>query len=94
MNDLDLVFDIGANNGDDAAAYLKHGCRVVAVEANPTLCAHLRVRFSSEIEAGRLTVVDKAISHRPKATLYINTKEFWLGNDAAELCRTRQKTSR
>lgn len=79
MNDLDLVFDIGANNGDDAAAYLKRGCRVVAVEANPTLCAHLRVRFSSEIEARQLTIVDKAISHRPKATLYINTKESGWG---------------
>jgi len=75
VNDIDLVFDIGANNGDDAAAYLERGCRVVAVEANPILCAQVRVRFASAIEEGRLTVVDKAISHRPKATLYINSEE-------------------
>lgn len=33
----DLIFDIGANNGDDTAFYLKKGFRVVAIEADPAL---------------------------------------------------------
>jgi FkbM family methyltransferase len=69
----ELVFDIGANNGDDTAEYLKHGCRVVAVEANPTLCKDLRDRFAREIESGQMVLVDKAISPRRTVTLYLNS---------------------
>ena len=47
-----LVFDIGANNGDDAAEYLKRGWKVVAVEANPSLCADLRARFLRTAPSG------------------------------------------
>jgi FkbM family methyltransferase len=52
-----LVFDIGANNGDDADAYLKRGRKVIAVEANPDLCAGLRGRFAAEITSGQLVLV-------------------------------------
>jgi len=52
----DLIFDIGANNGDDTAAYLTRGYNVVAVEANPSLCVELRARFQPELESGRLTL--------------------------------------
>jgi len=37
----DLIFDIGANNGDDTAFYLKKGFRVVAIEADPALAQKL-----------------------------------------------------
>jgi FkbM family methyltransferase len=74
-----LIFDIGANNGDDTQAYLKRGCKVVAIEANPALCAALRERFSAEIDAGQLIVVDKAISRRSKVTLYVNSAESGWG---------------
>lgn len=74
-----LVFDIGANNGDDAAEYLARGCRVVAVEANPTLCVGLRRRFTSEIAAGQLVLVDKAISPRRVVTLYVNSSDHGWG---------------
>ena len=30
-----LVYDVGMNNGDDTAYYLRMGYRVVAFEANP-----------------------------------------------------------
>jgi hypothetical protein len=33
MPEGDLIFDVGANNGDDTAAYLARGFRVIAVEA-------------------------------------------------------------
>jgi FkbM family methyltransferase len=74
-----LVFDIGANNGDDADAYLKRGRKVVAVEANPDLCAGLRERFAAEIASGRFVLVEKAISRRPRVTLYVNTSDHGWG---------------
>ena len=32
-----LIFDIGMNDGRDAAYYVSKGYRVVAIEADPTL---------------------------------------------------------
>lgn len=58
----DLIFDLGMNNGDDTDFYLSKGFRVVAVEANLDLCALAKQRFASEIQNGRLHVVNKAIS--------------------------------
>lgn len=57
----DLIFDIGAHQGEDSDFYLKLGYRVVAVEANPALVEELRRRFSEALEDGRLVLVDKAI---------------------------------
>jgi hypothetical protein len=56
-----LIFDVGANNGDDTAAYLARGFRVIAVEANPFLCEDLHKRFANDINLGRAVVVNKAI---------------------------------
>jgi FkbM family methyltransferase len=61
----DLIFDVGANNGDDTAAYLGRGYNVVAVEANPSLCLDLRARFQHELGLGRLTLAEGAIAERP-----------------------------
>lgn len=58
----DLVYDIGAHVGEDTAYYLKLGYRVVAVEAYPELAAELRRKFSGEIAADRLIVVEAAIA--------------------------------
>jgi FkbM family methyltransferase len=75
----ELVFDIGANNGDDTAEYLKSGCRVIAVEANPTLCGDLRRRFSAELATGQLVIVDKAVSPKRTVTLYLNSSDHGWG---------------
>lgn len=58
----DLIFDVGMNICEDTDFYLKKGFRVVAVEANPAACAEAEARYSDEIAAGRLTVVNCAIS--------------------------------
>jgi FkbM family methyltransferase len=79
MTDTNLVFDIGANTGQDTAALLARGLRVVAVEANPKLCADMRERFAAEIGAGRLVIIDKAISGRKTVTLYVNMGDSGLG---------------
>jgi FkbM family methyltransferase len=58
--DRGLVFDVGAHAGDDTDFYLHKGFRVVAVEAVPSLCDHLRQRFASF--HGQLSIVNAAIS--------------------------------
>ena len=75
MPEGDLIFDVGADNGDDTAAYLARGFRVIAVEANPTLCEGMHKRFANDIKRGRASIVNKAIDRRGggKITLQINS---------------------
>ena len=61
----DLVYDVGLHKGEDSAFYLAKGYRVVAFEANPDLTSMCRARFSSEILAERLTIVEGAITASP-----------------------------
>ena len=60
----DLIFDVGAHNGDDSFYYLSKGFRVVAVEANGDLCAFLRSRFGREASTGRFILVEAAIADK------------------------------
>jgi FkbM family methyltransferase len=72
---INLVYDVGMHLGEDAHYYLTRGYRVIGVEANPILIPALRARFSNEIDAGRLTIVDKGISDTPgTARFAINDK--------------------
>jgi FkbM family methyltransferase len=60
----DLIFDVGAHNGNDTAYYLSRGFRVVAVEAHPLYCCALFQRFRQEIAATRLHVLNFAVAER------------------------------
>jgi FkbM family methyltransferase len=53
----DLIYDLGANQGEDTEFYLAKGFRVVAVEANPLLHAELAQRFAGAVVAGRLVLL-------------------------------------
>lgn len=44
-----IIYDIGANNGDDIPYYLEKADLVIAVEANPKLCKRIREKFKSQI---------------------------------------------
>ena len=57
----DLIYDIGANRGEDAEFYLRKGFRVVAIEADPDLALACRRRLRHFLEAGRLTIIEGAI---------------------------------
>ena len=57
----DLILDVGAHRGEDAAFYLGKGFRVVAVEADPDLAAVCRTALAEHIAAGRCTVVEGAV---------------------------------
>src|SRR5258705_4089288 len=41
-----LIYDVGAHEGQDTAFYLKKGFKVVAIEASPQLSAKLSEKFS------------------------------------------------
>lgn len=72
------IYDIGANDGSDTAFYLAKGFRVVAVEADPELCAALRGRFGDEIETDRLRIVNVGVSdEKGTATFYKNAYSDW-----------------
>ena len=74
----DLIYDVGMNNGDDTAYYLHRGYRVVAVEVDPALIEQARVRFASEIRAGRLEIVNLAIGPERQ------TAPFWICEERSE----------
>ncbi len=52
-----VIYDFGANNGDDIGYYLKKADCVVAVEASPTLCSMIEARFAREIAERRVFVL-------------------------------------
>lgn len=58
MNNLKVIYDFGANNGDDIPYYLKKADLVIAVEANPILVRHIEKRFIDEINEGKLVVLN------------------------------------
>lgn len=74
----DLIFDVGLHIGQDSAFYLAKGYRVVAVDANAALCEAAAKRFCSEVESGRLTVVNAAItSAQGVVDFYLNANAEW-----------------
>ena len=56
MTEKKVIYDLGANHGDNIPYYLKKADLVVAAEANPKLCREIEHRFATEISAGRLRV--------------------------------------
>jgi len=76
----DLVYDIGANNGDDTAYYLLKGYRVVAVEADPSLVLALERRFAGDLAEGRLTLQNVALAPERKRAPFWICDEYTLWN--------------
>jgi FkbM family methyltransferase len=90
--DSRLIFDLGMNDGDDTAFYLRRGYNVVALDANPALCQAAEVRFRDAIADKRLIIRNAAIWDREqKATFYVNLDNDhwssldigWAGRDAS-----------
>ena len=73
-----LVYDIGLHDGSDAAHYLRAGARVVAVDANPTMCAVVEKNFSDYIRTGQLTVINRGVAEQS------GQLEFWVCDDVSE----------
>ena len=58
-----LIFDIGVGSGQDTYFYLNKGFNVVAVEADPRQFDFLNKTFSTDIAAGRLTIINAVASN-------------------------------
>lgn len=70
-----VIYDFGANNGDDIPYYLKKADRIVAVEANPVLATGIERRFAEAIAGGRLEVIAKVLTaggEAPKVPFYVH----------------------
>jgi FkbM family methyltransferase len=78
---LELIFDVGLHKGEDTAAYLAQGYRVVAFEADPALAAACRARFASDLASGRLVIVEGAIApgDGPTVSFYRNPDHSYWG---------------
>jgi FkbM family methyltransferase len=71
----DLIYDVGAHKGEDTEFYLLKGFRVVAIEAVPALCEDIRVRLSSYLKSGQLTLINAAIADRADPiTFFVNQR--------------------
>lgn len=73
-----LIYDIGLHDGRDTAHYLREGARVVAIDANPVMCAAAEARFPGYIRTGQLTVINRGVAERP------GQLEFWICDDVTE----------
>src|SRR5215831_6064012 len=58
----DLIYDVGMNNGDDTAYYLRRGFRVIAIEANTHLAKCAAERFRTQISSGQLRILNIGIA--------------------------------
>ncbi len=77
-----IIYDFGANNGDDIPYYLKKAELVVAVEANPALCRTMEERFSTSIREGRLRVENCVVvvdGNDPEVYFYLHKRHHVLG---------------
>jgi len=61
--DTNLIFDVGSNNGDDTDFYLRKGFKVVAIDADKSLCDNVSKRFAAQVESGQLEVLYSAVGH-------------------------------
>src|ERR1700730_4079268 len=68
-----IVYDVGANNGDDTDYYLMKKLRVIAIEANACQAERIASRFPSQLESGDLMVLNLAVGIcSGKARFYVN----------------------
>ena len=73
-----LIYDIGLHIGTDTAHYLRGGARVVAVDANPTMCEAAERKFSDYVRTGQLTVINRGLAE------HSGQLEFWVCDDKTE----------
>ncbi|GGC27422.1 hypothetical protein GCM10011504_02010 [Siccirubricoccus deserti] len=92
LPDPELIFDLGANRGEDTEFYLAKGFRVVAVEANPVLHADLAARLAAPVASGQLVLLNIGVWEAPGVLgFYANAdNDHWSSFDPAY--GTRQGT--
>jgi hypothetical protein len=86
-----LIYDVGLHLGEDTEFYLKKGFNVVAVEANPVNAAKTADRLKAYVEAGQLTIVNKAITRdEGPTTFFVSDLSIWGTTDPKWAERNRR----
>ena len=76
------------HNGDDTCYYLAQGYRVVAVDANPSMCEAARRRFAREISTGKLSIRNIGIAQTPgEMDFWVSSTTEWSSFNAAMATR-------
>lgn len=57
-----IAYDVGMYTGNDSDYYLSKGFKVIAIDADPEACEFCRLRFSSQIFSGQMTILNCGIS--------------------------------
>lgn len=73
---MELIFDIGSNNGDDIKYYCLKADKVVAFEANPELCRLIVARYGQLVSKGQL-IVENAVLCAEHDTA-VETVDFYI----------------
>lgn len=69
-----IIYDLGANNGNNIEYYLLKSDLIIAVEANPRLCDFIRKKFKQEIDNKKLIVENCILTSDPSEA----PKEFYI----------------
>ena len=69
-----IIYDLGANNGDNIEYYLLKSDLIIAVEANPKLCDFIRKKFKQEIDNKKLIVENCILTSDPSEA----PKQFYI----------------
>lgn len=72
-----IIYDFGANNGDNIEYYLSKSDLLIAVEANPELCDLIKEKFKQEINNKRLIVENCILTSNSSETL----QEFYINKE-------------
>jgi FkbM family methyltransferase len=62
MPERNLIYDVGAHQGEDTRFYLAKGFCVVAIEASPDLCTLLESTFTDHVKNRQLTILNVAVT--------------------------------
>ena len=64
-----IIYDFGANKGQNIKYYLSKKIKVVAIEANPDLCDLIRSKFKREVQEHKLIVLNNYLSETSNGLL-------------------------
>jgi FkbM family methyltransferase len=92
MADGKVIYDVGLHRGEDSEFYLKKGFRVVAIDANPEMCASAATRLHAYCDNGQLVIVNKAIATEEGEVTFFKNKNHseWGTIDRAWMARNQR----
>ena len=93
MSERPLIYDFGMHSADDTEVYLKKGFSVVAIEADPALCALARLRLAKDIATANLIILNMAIgSGKGVLDFYVCNEDSRLSTASRVLLEERSRS--